>query len=478
MYGRIRGSAPLVSLEQTMPLSDAIDYYHSLLDPTTAQDSWARLSEGMRERRLYFGERPLASVLRPRLLTAAQYDQLRSGVTCVAEASRKLAAAALEPGELGAAIRARLMLTPQEDTLIALHPGYVEPSAHSRMDTFLTVDGQSLQFVEYNAESPAAIAYEDLLSEAFLATPVLQQFAQRYPVRPLPARHRLLETLLRAWQAAGSPGGQPSVAILDWSGLPTATEFVMFRDYFAQHRLPAAICTPNDLRFRDGRLYAVTAAGETPITIVFKRVLTSEFLEHYGADALEHPLVQAYAAGACVTINSFRAKLLHKKSLFALLSDQQFQSVLSAEERTAVAAHIPWTRVVAAGPTTYQGEHVADLLAFVRANRERLLLKPNDDYGGNGITIGWETDAAAWDAALTTAMAAPFVVQERVTIAYEDYPALVDGQVVIGKRLVDSDPFLFGSEVNGCLCRLSTVTLLNVTAGGGSTVPVFVIDCG
>jgi uncharacterized circularly permuted ATP-grasp superfamily protein len=459
-----------------MTLSEAIAYYHSLLDAATAQDSWTQLSAAMRERQLYFGERPLATVLRPRLITAAQYDQLRNGVGCVAAASRKLAAAALEPGELGAAIRARLLLTAQEDALIALHPGYLEPSAHSRMDTFLTVDGSSLQFVEYNAESPAAIAYEDLLSEAFLTTPAMQQFARRYPVQPLPSRQRLLETLLRAWQAAGNPGGQPSVAILDWRGLPTATEFVMFRDYFAQHRLPAVICAPDDLRFRNGRLFAVTEAGETPITIVFKRVLTSEFLEHYGADALDHPLVQAYAAGACVTINSFRAKLLHKKSLFALLSDEQFHSLFTAEELAAIQAHIPWTRIVAPGATTYQGEHVPDLLAFVRANRERLLLKPNDDYGGKGITIGWETDADAWDAALTAALASPFVVQERVTIAYEDYPALIDGQVVIGQRLVDSDPFLFGSEVNGCLCRLSTVTLLNVTAGGGSTVPVFVID--
>jgi hypothetical protein len=67
-------------------------------------------------------------------------------------------------------------------------------------------------------------------------------------------------------------------------------------------------------------------------------------------------------------------------------------------------------------------------------------------------------------------------VQERVTIAYEPYPAFVDGQVVIADRLVDSDPYLFGTTVHGCLCRLSTVTLLNVTAGGGSTVPVFVIE--
>ena len=39
----------------------------------------------------------------------------------------------------------------------------------------------------------------------------------------------------------------------------------------------------------------------------------------------------------------------------------------------------------------------------------------------------------------------------RVEIAYEDYPAVIDGQLQIGRRLVDTDPFLFGSEVHGSL---------------------------
>jgi hypothetical protein len=457
-----------------MKLSEAIDHYHSLLTPELATASWERLSEEMRARRLYFGERPLATVLRPRLITEEQYALLRRGVGAVAAAARKVVAPAVQESAEGEAVRAVLMLTDQERALIAMHPGYQEPSAHSRMDTFLTVDGESLQFVEYNAESPAAIAYEDLLSEAFLATPAMQEFTRRYPARTLPARHRLLDTLLASWREAGSPGGEPSVAIVDWRGLPTATEFEMFAAYFAEHGLRAVICAPDDLRFVEGRLSAELDGVSTPVTIVFKRVLTSELLTHYGAAALEHPLMQAYAAGACVVVNGFRAKLLHKKSLFALLSDEQFQGALSAEERAAVAAHVPWTRVVRPGETTYQGERV-DLLTFARNNRDRLLLKPNDDYGGRGITIGWESEADAWDAALSAALESPFVVQEKVRIAYEPYPALVDGKVVIGERLVDSDPFLFGPEVEGSLCRLSTVTLLNVTAGGGSTVPVFVI---
>ncbi|MCB0115025.1 MAG: hypothetical protein KDD84_13080, partial [Caldilineaceae bacterium] len=103
---------------------------------------------------------------------------------------------------------------------------------------------------------------------------------------------------------------------------------------------------------------------------------------------------------------------------------------------------------------------------------------PNDEYGGKGVIIGWETPQDAWDAALQDALSNPSVVQERAVIAYEDFPTMdVEGKLVISQRLVDCDPFLFrGHSVTGCLTRLSSVTLLNVTAGGGSIVPVFVVE--
>jgi uncharacterized circularly permuted ATP-grasp superfamily protein len=452
-------------------LQAAIDHYHQLLTPDLARATWASLTQGMRERNLFFGERPLTSVLRPRLITPAQYTLLQHGCQLVGSACRTLAAAMPHDHRLVDG----LMLTPREAALIAMHPGYAEPSAHSRMDTFLTVDGSSLQFVEYNGESPAAIAYEDELSQVFLESPAVIEFAKQYRVSMLPARQHLLETLLSCWREFSGQHA-PTIAIVDWRGLPTHSEFLLFQRYFHEQGLEAIICSPDDLHFDGQQLIARGEDGkQTKIDLVYKRVLTSELLMHYGDQALEHPLMQAYAAGKICLVNSFRAKLLHKKSIFALLTDDANQHYFTPEQQAAIARHVPWTRLMTRGETTYQGERI-DLISFARNNQDRLLLKPNDEYGGKGIVIGWETAADAWDAAIAEAIESPFVLQERVTIAYEDYPALIDGQVQIGRRLVDSDPFMFGSEVKGCLSRLSTVTLLNVTAGGGSTVPVLVIE--
>ncbi len=211
-----------------------------------------------------------------------------------------------------------------------------------------------------------------------------------------------------------------------------------------------------------------------PVDFVYKRVLTSELLARYG---LDHPIVAALRAGAVCLVNPFSCKLLHKKASFAVACDERNAHLLTEAEQRAVRAHIPWTRTVEARATLDPAGNPIDLLPWVSANRERLVLKPNDEYGGKGIRIGWETEQGAWDAALSGAADEPMVVQERVQIAFEPFPALnEEGDVEIDRRLVDSDPFLFRSaHVHGCLCRLSSETLLNVTAGGGSIVPVFVI---
>ncbi len=450
-------------------LAEAIDYYHSLFDDNVARENDAALNAALKREGLFFGTRPICIVLRPRLLGAEHYAQLQNVCGQVAATARQVVKYMLAHP----ATRELMAFTPGEDQLLALAAGYAEPSASSRLDSFFDNRTGSLQFVEYNAESPAGMAYEDELSDIFLSLPVMQEFAQKYSVTKLPAAPRMVQALLEKFREWGKPG-EPHAAIVDWKGLPTHAEFVLFKKYLEQAGVPTVICSPDDLTYHDGRLYA---EGQ-PVNLVYKRVLTSEFLQRYGqVEALDHPLGRAYREGAVCLVNSFQAKPLHKKMIFGLLSDPEIMDAarIDRETQTRLQAHIPWTRRVSEVRTTYQGQEI-DLLQFAREYQDRLLLKPNDEYGGKGITIGWETSPDEWDEALKAALESPFVVQERVHIAYEDYPQYADGKLQIGRRLVDTDPYLFGTEVQGCLTRLSTVTLLNVTAGGGSTAPTFLIE--
>ena len=177
-------------------------------------------------------------------------------------------------------------------------------------------------------------------------------------------------------------------------------------------------------------------------------------------------------------VNPFSCKLLHKKASFALVSDERNAHLFTAREQEAIRQHIPWTRMLQERSTLDPDGTPIDLLSYASAHKDQLVLKPNDEYGGKGVLIGWETDQATWEAALRLGLDEPTIIQARAWIAYEDFPSVDEqGNVAFGQRLVDCDPFLFhGDLVGACLTRLSTVTLLNVTAGGGSVLPAFWVD--
>jgi uncharacterized circularly permuted ATP-grasp superfamily protein len=127
------------------------------------------------------------------------------------------------------------------------------------------------------------------------------------------------------------------------------------------------------------------------------------------------------------------------------------------------------------GRTEKDGASI-DLLDFVAAHPDRLVLKPNDDYGGHGIYIGWSKDGLPWEEAIRLALAdGDYLVQERVRTARETFPALrEDGSVVFEEQLVDLDPLLFNGKVGSAFTRLSSTELANVSSGGGM-VPTFII---
>ena len=105
------------------------------------------------------------------------------------------------------------------------------------------------------------------------------------------------------------------------------------------------------------------------------------------------------------------------------------------------------------------------------------MLKPNDDYGGHGITIGWNADQRGWDEAIKNALAnGDYLVQERVPTARETFPALTDdGRIEFAEQLVDLDPLLFNGKVVRRLRGLSFTELANVSSGGGM-VPTYIIS--
>ena len=124
--------------------------------------------------------------------------------------------------------------------------------------------------------------------------------------------------------------------------------------------------------------------------------------------------------------------------------------------------------------TTFRDVEEA-LVPLVRRERDRFVLKPNDDYGGHGVFIGWESSPDDWDLAIKLALTRSYVVQERAHLNKIPMPMFTD-RVRLEEMFVDFNPFLFHNEPEGALIRLSSSSLLNVSSGGYQTALLVLED--
>ncbi len=445
-------------------LKEAVEYYHKLLeDQELAEASRQMLDEKLDEARLIFGGRRLTPYLRPHFVLESQWNRIVGICETIFSALQKVKDAAVGNDEL----LDELGITEIERDLVSIDQKYKQISPTARLDSFLTDDSYS--YVELNGESPAGIAFSDSASKIFLNLPIVKKFGEKYEFRTLEGSTKMLGVLLRAYKefSNGNPKPSPTIAIIDLKDLPTIKEFELFRDYFISEGYPSIICSPDEVEFKDDKLWC----GETEIDIIYKRLLVNEYLpivEKYPA------ILDAYRAGAVCMVNSFQCKIIHKKAVFAVLTNEKYAHLFSPDELEKIHAHVPWTRKFRDETTINKGETV-DLVEWTRANKSKLVLKPNDDYGGHGIYIGWVSDEKEWNEAIEVARKnGDYLVQERVKTSKEEFPMLDGDKIVMSEQLVDLDPLLFYGKVGSAFTRLSTTELANVSSGGGM-VPTFIL---
>src|SRR5262249_61272355 len=133
---------------------------------------------GQRERRVRFGDRVLCPFLRPFFLTAGDEARVKTVVEMLWALGERVVRVALERPEM----LTDLALSDDEIRLARIDPGYTTASTAARADAFILPE--SLQFAEYNAESPAGPADSPGLA-ALVAEPALMARVREHcPARP------------------------------------------------------------------------------------------------------------------------------------------------------------------------------------------------------------------------------------------------------------------------------------------------------
>jgi hypothetical protein len=453
-------STPTLSARSPDPARDWNDILKSTLLrlPTLPE----QLFQKLRRSKLTFGDRVHCPFLRPFFLSPEDEERVRDVAETIADLGERVVNAALEDKQLFS----QLHLREEEERLARIPVAYGRASTASRLDAFLLPD--ALKFAEYNGESPAGAGYSETLAEIFRDLPVTPKFAEKYEIHSYPLSAKLLDALVASYRDWGGSSNRPQIAIVDWEEVPTRSEFEILQSRFEKLGVPTLIADPRELEF-DG--HHLTADGQK-IDLVYRRVLINDIV---AKPAECSALVKAYTANAVCVANTFRCKIPHVKAFFAVLTDERNGSLFSHHEREIIRRHIPWTRVVADVKTAHYGQPI-ELLPFIENERENLVLKPSDEYGGSGVTLGWETSESAWDAAIERALSAKngaWIVQERIPIRREVFPYIASvGKVDYRDMLVDFAPYLFLGKLAGFLTRLSATGLANVTSGGGQ-VPAF-----
>ena len=199
----------------------------------------------------------------------------------------------------------------------------------------------------------------------------------------------MLQAILKAYKEWGGKSKKPNIAILEFRQ-PFQTgesgESAIIAELFRREGLAVEVVTPEQLEYRDN----VLRRGDFAIDLIFRRVKVQEFLVRFD---LSHPLLRAYRDQAVCMVNSFRSELAQKKAIFDLLTDEEITADFPAAERKAIKEFVPWTRVVQETKTKYHNRTV-DLPDFILHNRNKLVLRPNDDGADQQSFRGSEVDEA------------------------------------------------------------------------------------
>ncbi len=464
-------------------LNEAIARYHKILESEPYRDlSWVKdLQERMEAGELSSGGRLMCPFLRPNFVTRRQYEALVKAGEALLSANYRMQQIALASPRL----LAKLELLPAEKMLAAIDPGYNIPEVSSNLD--LHFNNGSLQVTQYSGDAPTGLAYSETLAGIFYDSPPVREFRRKYNLTSVGGKKPFITAILEAYtqftahRLTLSQNGNgfhsngngkravklPSIALVEFRQVTRKSEFELFRDYFRQNGYQAEIISPEQLEYRHGRL----SSGRFEIDLVYRRFSVQEFLQKFD---LTHPLVKAYRDLKVCIVNSFRSEMAHKRAMLALLTDESLMAKFPIAERKAVREHVPWTRILAAGKTTYREEQI-DLLEFVRAHRETLVVKPNSDSGDGAVVIGRDLDQDSWERAIRQAQRSPHVVQERAEQEQLLFPLISYGHLEFRQMTVDVQPQAFLGKVSGFSSWLSAAGNGGFSTSSGIT-PTFIID--
>ena len=156
------------------------------------------------------------------------------------------------------------------------------------------------------------------------------------------------------------------------------------------------------------------------------------------------------------------------KSSFAVMTSNEFGYLFSNKEKRAFRRHVPWTRLFFEGNSDTSTGKKIELVKYAKLNRDRIILKPAVGTCGKNVFVGAAYSQDKWISTVNKIISQKkrYIIQERVQILQEFFPAIRGGNMIFEKRRIDILPMLFDGKYRLSWSRCAYGYILNGYQGG------------
>ncbi|MFN4151141.1 MAG: hypothetical protein ACK4IX_09370, partial [Candidatus Sericytochromatia bacterium] len=345
------------------------------------------------------------------------------------------------------------------------HPGYEKPTVLNRHDALF--DGKHLKFIEFNTDNPGGRGRTDVLEGIYREHPVykdlIQQFGTPWQGKIL---KKSLDAMLSCYKEYGGKKSNPRIAIVSFKKYLEGSDNEIVRDYFIENGYETNFIDAREFEYRNGGLYS----GNVQFDIL-NLALRFTFFKRYPSEMKD--FLHAIRDKAVCCVNPLRAIIGAHKELLSFITNERNHHYFTEDEVDCIKKHVLWTRKMDEIITISKEGNDVSLEEYVIRKKDELVLKPTDAAGGYGVKIGKGTDMAEWRDAVEASMGCPWwIVQEAMPVPEIEIPTIRDNKVILEKKFINLNPYIFKGEYAGMLGRVSDSTVVNVCAGGG-IIPIF-----
>jgi len=350
----------------------------------------------------------------------------------------------------------------RKDPLVGSEPVWFRLDSHLKMKKAEWKD--NISFFEINSCAVGGIHYSPVADSLFLET-ILPSLRSHLPELPqIRKGPDLRDLLLRLISGHAGSIGRKTLNIVfaeDMTLNEGITEGPNIVAYLKGKGARITLADPRELYVKDGEVFI----REESVDVVYRNFEVKDIMamDKNGDDV--SGIKQAFLNNQVVS--SLCGEFDHK-SMWEALTSVKLERYFSADDRAIFRKHLLWTRAVRECNTPSPAGLKVDLIPYAAGNKDFLVLKPNRQYGGYGVTIGRDVSHAEWESMLDSALKEEggWVLQEYGAPEEYVFPLFEEKSLRFEKHNI-----VYGLSATvegaGILGRVSREGVVNVARRGG-----------